>query len=57
MYAPTPIAPKIPMFWAPDAVPRMTLTRPRVSMASIRNASNAEYPDCAAAFGGIGALT
>jgi len=33
IYAPTPIAPKIPMFWAPDAVPRMTLTRPRVSTA------------------------
>ena len=33
------------MFWAPDAVPRMTLTIPRVSTASIRNASDAEYPD------------
>ena len=43
--APTPIAPIIPMFWAPDAVPRITLTRPRVSTASIRNASDAEYPD------------
>src|SRR4029077_12465503 len=44
MYAPTPIAPKIPMFCAPDAVPRMTLTSPRVSTVSIRNASPAEKP-------------
>src|SRR5262249_8854604 len=44
MYAPTAMAPKIAMFCARDAVPRMTLPRPRVSTASIRNASDAEYP-------------
>ena len=29
MYAPTPMAPMIPMFCAPDAVPRITLTSPK----------------------------
>ena len=38
MYAPTPIAPKMPMFWAPEAVPRITLTSPSVSTASISSA-------------------
>ena len=39
MYPPTPNAPKMPMFWAPEAVPRMTLTRPSVRMNSIQNAA------------------
>ena len=42
MYAPTAIAPMTPTFCAPDAVPRMTLTNPRVRTASIRNASHPE---------------
>ena len=42
MYAPTPSAPIPPRFWAPDAVPRMTLTSPNVRTVSIHNASIAE---------------
>ena len=45
MYPPTPRAPKTPRFWAPEAVPRMTLTSPRVRTVSIRNASVEENPD------------
>ena len=33
------------MFCAPDAVPRITLMRPKVSTASIRNASVEVYPE------------
>ena len=32
----------MPMFWAPDAVPRITLTNPSVRMNSIQNAEPAE---------------
>ena len=46
MYPPTPSAPITPRFWAPDAVPRITLTRPNVSTVSIQNASPLEK--CAA---------
>ena len=42
MYAPTPIAPMMPMFWAPDAVPKITLSRPNVRTVSIQNASSDE---------------
>ena len=42
MYPPTPNAPTIPMFCAPDAVPRITLTNPNVKMNSIQNAAIAE---------------
>ena len=31
-----------PTFWAPEAVPRITLTRPVVSRSSIQNAAPAE---------------
>ena len=44
MYAPTPIAPMIPRFCAPEAVPRITLTRPKVSSVSIASARQSEYP-------------
>ena len=44
MYAPTPSAPMTPRFCAPDAVPRMTLTRPNVSTVSMTNALNALNP-------------
>jgi len=36
------MAPKIPMFWAPEAVPRITLTSPSVSTASISIACQLE---------------
>jgi hypothetical protein len=36
------MAPSTPTFCAPDAVPRITLTRPSVSTDSIRNASKEE---------------
>ncbi len=39
MYAPTAMAPLMPTLRAPDAVPRMTLTRPSVSTASVSTAT------------------
>ena len=42
MYPPTPKAPMMPMFCAPDAVPRITLTNPNVRISSIQNAAPAE---------------
>ena len=42
MYAPTPRAPMTPRFCAPDAVPRMTLTRPNVSTNSMTKAMKEE---------------
>ena len=42
MYPPTPMAPNRPTFWAPEAVPRITLTRPSVRMNSIQKAAPAE---------------
>ena len=44
MYAPTPKAPMIPRFCAPDAVPRITLTNPNVSTISMKKASLLEKP-------------
>ena len=32
----------MPTFWAPEAVPRITLTRPVVKMSSIQKAAPAE---------------
>jgi hypothetical protein len=39
------MAPHTPMFCAPDAVPRITLTKPSVSTDSIKNASSEEEPN------------
>ena len=44
MYPPTAMAPNSPTFCAPDAVPRMTLTRPSVRTASIHIAATGVYP-------------
>jgi hypothetical protein len=33
-----------PTFWAPEAVPRITLTSPVVRMSSIQKAAMPEYP-------------
>ena len=41
MYPATPRAAMTPMFCAPDAVPRMTLSSPRVRISSIQNAAPA----------------
>ena len=45
MYAPTASAAMIPMFCAPEAVPRITLTSPNVRSSSIQNPAPALYPE------------
>jgi hypothetical protein len=39
------MAAMIPMFCAPEAVPRITLTSPKVSSNTIQNPAPALYPD------------
>src|ERR1700738_2235287 len=45
MYPPTAIAALVPMFRAPDDVPRMTLTSPSVSTPSIATPTQSDTPE------------